>query len=400
MDGHPAKTNEKRPNENEDIVPQSPKRNRSASVESVDQQPQPTKIVDLNDDCLDKIFENLDLSSLFNVAVSNECMRIAARIVYRRRFGAKLVNIRIGVPSFTRMPSETEHEIIIGDVRTCLQFLRCFGPSIQNLKVNRSYWNSERCDYIDEYINQYCAETLVTLSFLRNRKFSVENFKKPFVNLESIQIKDADLGDQLPLFVEWFPKLRRLELLDVCVDRKFGKNKATFNHLEQLSIEINNRNSEFGFSKRNVIKFLRLHPQLRSLNIHMPSRQGMPLTTLLSIVRYNPSISTLVLTTCRDYFASYSVCVKTAELMPFTDALPSLEKVALTRLRFTADDAIAFVRPLNSLKQFYFMLEERDEYNYLVEQLTNEWHISDHHPFEFAHSNPNNHHIIALIRKN
>lgn len=398
MDDHRPQSNEKRPNDEIDIIYQLHKRYRSAFDE---QQPRSTKIIDLNDDCLMKIFDHLDLSNLFNVAVSNEWLRTAARSVYRRKIGP--ICVTFDAISYShcsalvcKAPIQIGPETSIADVKMFLQFLRCFGPSIQNADIYLERLNSKYFDYIDQYINQYCAGTLVSLSYSGNRKFSAANFQKPFVNLESVQLKDADLGDKLPLFVEWFPNLRHLELLDVRVDR--NRIKATFNHLEHLSIDINNQDSTIGFSKRNVANLLRLHPQLQSLNIRLPGRQRMTLTTLSNIVRNNPSISTLVMSTCRDYCASsYLTRVKTAELMPFLSALPSLETIVLTRSRFSADDAIAVTRRLNSLKQFSFMFEDDDE-NYL-HPLRNEWHIQSC-PNDHINSKPRQHQFIALIRRN
>lgn len=78
--------NLKRKHENDDSPTES-KYQRPATPE------QPTKCTDLNDDCLQKIFEHLNLIELFNVAVANEWLRPAAGIVYKRKFGMKKVEM-------------------------------------------------------------------------------------------------------------------------------------------------------------------------------------------------------------------------------------------------------------------------------------------------------------------
>lgn len=106
-----------------------------------------TKIIDLNDDCLVKIFEPLDLCSLFNVAIASEWLRPAARMAYKRsEFGAKHVEIDkcddFCKPN-TRLRASINRTIFLSfkldeyckDIRTnglkmALQYLRCFGPSI------------------------------------------------------------------------------------------------------------------------------------------------------------------------------------------------------------------------------------------------------------------------------
>lgn len=399
MYGHRRESNKKRVSDN-GIIQQSPKRNRSASVESVEQQPKSTKIIDLNDDCLIKIFDHLDLSNLFNVAVSNEWLRIAARFVYRRKFGTKIVKIdyvdlyanthayRDGMIILT--PINDVDQIRISELKTCLQFLRFFGPSIDQLKVDHSRSNSKYSDYIDQYINQYCAECLVSLSFANKSNSLVKSFQKPFVMVENVHIMNVDLGNQLPLFVEWFPNLRRLELRDVRVNRRYIE--ASFNHTEHLSIEISNRNAEVGFSKQNVTDLLRLNSQLRSLYIYLPGRQGMTLTALMNIARRNPRISTLLVF---ESYECYTIRVKTAELIQFAGVQSSLVDLGVSHLRFTADEAIVLIRQLIALKTFRFTLENSTEIDNLMRQLDNEWYLINYSvPFTIK-----NRCIIVLKRK-
>lgn len=53
----------------------------------------PTKITDLDDICLEKIFDHLGFHGLFNIAVANEWLRPAARFVYKRKFGKQFILI-------------------------------------------------------------------------------------------------------------------------------------------------------------------------------------------------------------------------------------------------------------------------------------------------------------------
>lgn len=52
-----------------------------------------TRIIDVNDDCLRKISQYLDLHNFFNVAIANEYLRPAAAEVYKHKYGEKDVNI-------------------------------------------------------------------------------------------------------------------------------------------------------------------------------------------------------------------------------------------------------------------------------------------------------------------
>lgn len=66
-----------------------------AERQQLDIPKQPTKITGLIDDCLEKIFEHLDIGSLFNAAVANEYLRPAASNVFKRKFGTERVWIDI-----------------------------------------------------------------------------------------------------------------------------------------------------------------------------------------------------------------------------------------------------------------------------------------------------------------
>lgn len=103
-----------------------------------------TNISDLSDDCLEVIFGYLDLRSLFSVAVSKECLRVAARSVFSRKFRATTVNIYIvAVPCDSHDYALDDFTpvvcwITINDLKLCLQFLRCFGSAITKLEITYS----------------------------------------------------------------------------------------------------------------------------------------------------------------------------------------------------------------------------------------------------------------------
>lgn len=88
-------------NRHDEIPPGERQRSELSAVE---EPARPTKIIDLNDDCLVKIFKSLNIEDLFNVAVANEWLRPAANSVYKRKFGAKKIHLN-GVCGDTSMLS-------------------------------------------------------------------------------------------------------------------------------------------------------------------------------------------------------------------------------------------------------------------------------------------------------
>lgn len=321
-------------------------------------------ITDLNDDCLMSIFEHLDLRNLINVAASIKCLRKAARSVYSIKFGGKIVAIDVSINSAVSgilAPIQIEPWIKIHDFRTCLQYLRSFGPLISELRIGY-YHYIKLYGYVEQYINRYCVESLVSISFFHKPQFFRENFRNPFINVRKVHISRANLNNQLPLFAEWFPNVQCLKLCDVQVDHPF--NEATFHHLKHLSIEIYSLYPP-DYSRESVADLLRMNPQLTSLTINIPF---IKLTALLNILSNNKSISKLVVPT-----GSYSVGVDTAELIQLAREHPTLVKLDLQQFRFLADDVILLIHRLRSLQMFRFILVNNAEYGHLIGRLDPEW---------------------------
>lgn len=137
---------------------------------------QETTIVDLNDDCLSEIFDYLELKCLLSVAVANEWLRPAAVDVYKRKRGAKRLEIgecgdyRRNTRSKTQLirdsaPREFSDSIYIYGLKMCLQYLRCFGSTISNLTLNYFERQSKRYQHVHNYINAYCTTSLVEFTY-------------------------------------------------------------------------------------------------------------------------------------------------------------------------------------------------------------------------------------------
>lgn len=346
--------------------------------ESLEHQNQSVRITDLNKDCLEHILADFDVRDLFNVAVSNVWLRMAARSVYARKFSTKTVVIDI-YGSFhvrtrdTLTPAQTACWITIHDVRTCLKFLRCFGPVITKLQIGyyQSYSYINHYDHVEQYVNEYCSESLISISYFHKSDFPSRTFhlQRPFIKTERVHISHIDLNIQLPTLIEWFPNLRSLELFASRVDHHFIG--ASFQYLEQLIIKIYSR-YVIDFSLENLSKFLRINPQLKSLNISITA----PISsrTILAIMSNNSLLSELIMNTgisCLD--------VNATELNQLAREHPLLQHADLTRFQLSADDAVSLIHQLSSLQHFRFILVNHAEYDYLMQQLRNDWQSTVSH---------------------
>lgn len=151
--------------------------------------PKAKKITDLNDHCLEKIFEHLNFQSLFNVAIANEYQRPAAALMYKRRFRLFQVEL-IGNGYFLDPhPVFVMNKLIIDQLKSMLQFLRCFGSQITVLEMDIGFYvKNKRYELINQYVNKYCAENLVSIEFTSVLKISKGDFPKPFVNVETVEV--------------------------------------------------------------------------------------------------------------------------------------------------------------------------------------------------------------------
>lgn len=354
--------------------------NKRQQLESpAESMPKVTRIIDLNDDCLVKIFGHLDLQSLFNVAVANEWLRPAAGDVYKRKYGAKSVQIsrcddyrpsmRAPVQNIREIelhPIKEIHNCVkVRGLKTTLQCLRCFGSSISDLRICYKQSQSKRYGYLHQYINDYCFESLTDLSFLEMPNIAIEQFQKNFVNVREVHISRSDLKEQLSLFSKWFPNMLRLNLFRIRMGNQFIASQ--FQSLEELSIS---GCTEMEL-KTKVAELLRMNRQLKILSIDMNNERPLPAIDLLDAIMENASLTKL--TVSSDHYSREYPEVNSEEVQRVAIEHSGLVGLSLQNYRFQAEDAIALIRQLGSLKKFRFWVSD-SEYLQLVSHLKNsEW---------------------------
>lgn len=215
--------------------------NKRARCESVDGQQSPAdpnakRITDLDEHCLEEIFGYLNFQSLFSVAIANGILRPAAANVYKRRFGRFAVEITGNGFMTDRRPIFVLNKLIVDQLKSALQFLRCFGSAITALEFDAAYYSKgKRYEYIHQYINKYCAESLVKISFKSVSKIDKKHFPKPFRSVENVTVTGGSLARYLPSFSVWFPNMRHLTLYRL---NMYGKHFTDFHfgNLQRLSI--------------------------------------------------------------------------------------------------------------------------------------------------------------------
>lgn len=97
-----------------------------------------TKITDINDDCLEKVFMYLSLDDLINIARTNKPLKPAADMVFQRKYAKKKINLHIVSDpkdgSVLSSPKRKNARLyIIYDFRTSFRLLGFFGHLITEL---------------------------------------------------------------------------------------------------------------------------------------------------------------------------------------------------------------------------------------------------------------------------
>ncbi|XP_055296963.1 uncharacterized protein LOC129565772 isoform X2 [Sitodiplosis mosellana] len=167
--------------------------NRIEVEENADTVPQKT-IVDINNDCLERVFEHLDFRDLIHVAEANKHLGVAAEAVFVRKLKRRLIAVKIG--------------------RSLLAFraIRLFGQSVSaiHLKIKRKFLREK----FFVHVNEYCRKTLNTFRIFGNDSNIFGAAKHRFENFEEFSSSEGKLGPGCEHFKRLFPRLRQLTFID------------------------------------------------------------------------------------------------------------------------------------------------------------------------------------------
>lgn len=306
------------------------------------------KITSMNHDCLERVFDFLDLDDFLNVAETNKPLQLAAQSAFKHILAGK--ELKLDVANYNQT-SLDPYRTWIGGLKSCLQFVRCFGDQLTELRLFG--WN----DHLDQYIQQYCADTLTKIDF-SNRKFSVNSFQKAFPNVEVMKVSNVNLKYGLKRFVAWFPNVRHLKIAHH--DDAIGKDylPVTMPRLEHLTFYSNN--------SVNYEHFLRANPQLQSIEL----LRKMAIKRSLDIIKGGRSIVKLKIF----YYGNVAMGIKINDVKRLAREHPLLVEVIMPKHEFNVDTAMMAIQHLKALKIFRFVVANQLEYENIVKRLDSGWH--------------------------
>lgn len=299
--------------------------------------------------------------------IANKWLRPAALKVFERQIrGIIVILVDNRQNGIAFKPNDATKRLQITGLKMWLQYIRCFSLLISNLQIH--YYFTSRplwCMYVHHHISSYFVDSLKEIEFFyaNMTKVSFDQFVKPFTNVHSISLELCYLGQHLLQFAKWFPNLKHLKLENVRLTDGF--DRVRFPHLEELFFR---RCIEDQYKALpNASNLLDLNRQIRSLHVHLTE---LSMNTLLDMIQDHSSITKL--TVSRKFGGTG---VNSFEIERIANEHSSLVELDLKDcLLFTADDVIALIGQLESLKTLSFRIQDNSDVAQLELNLNqNEW---------------------------
>lgn len=323
-----------------------------------------TKFTDLCADIIFLIFEELDLYSLLNAAHTNQQLSFFAADTFRRKFGDKTVVIGsltcpdhyyddsdddsslegIGFeilskvfnifdwksPEATIIPEMVYGDIIeVKDVELSLKLLKIFGIAIRKLRIYYRYLNSNQSMVVSQFINQFCAESLVHFEVSHCNGNTLNRMTRPFEKLESAYFAhqlDKMESSQFS-FDKLFPNLRRLSLGFVkdLNERYIDCHLPNLKHFH-LHMGFGETSQKSRTLEKKFERFIRKNPQIESIFLRNLSYQFLSILNVLL-----PNLKSLFLHTL--YFESQMIRFDKLTKLTIRNCLGSPENILFSNLR-------------------------------------------------------------------
>lgn len=313
------------------------------------------KITELNPYCLTRIFLDLNIDDLLNIADANKELKSLVDSIFIDEFSKKTFDLTIESRGPIKMCKMREKSISIYDVYTSLRVLRCFGSLISKITITSTYTPIET---VINYVNQYCNKTLnaISINNIFHKHVLDLTLKKPYLNLKTLDISSCVLGTEIVNFNQWFPELRSLKLSYCQVTNATGIVQC-FPHLKELALlQLNKQCVTFEI----VREIYQKNPQLLAISLDQ--------YCLMEIIRvtsqYLPAL---------EHLALHGYLENTDSTDNISMDFESVKKLELNT---------AIFGPINEINLFFENLEEiilhfrhEDDMNRIIKFLTQHKHI-------------------------
>lgn len=224
----------------------------------------PTKLSDLNFDCLLKIFMPLTKMDLMSLIDCNDNFSNAIRYIFEKKFSNEIFHI-----SNNPLFNDT------GESQT-IKYLKTFGDIIISLHLNYNEDYRQFDILIENAIIDNCRTSLKRIKFENAMGRAMIEIREPFEQIREVEFVSSEFGELISNFSKWFPKAHSLALKKQIRQRSeqrahLNRHYPALRHFEIHNVKtpdlIRAKMLQGRFNDQNLTTFIQLNPQLTSLSI-------------------------------------------------------------------------------------------------------------------------------------
>lgn len=151
-------------------------------MDAVEEMITSTKLTDVNDDCLERVFKYLSLEDLLNVAETSKQLKTAVDRAFIFLF--KDIDFRIDFVVYSFDMTDYVH---ISKIRDAFRSLRLFGNLISNLSLGLCKYDIYK--YVFPYVSTYCTDSLRKIEIDGVENDFTIYLKRPLLNVETLYFR-------------------------------------------------------------------------------------------------------------------------------------------------------------------------------------------------------------------
>lgn len=221
---------------------------------------------DLNEDFEWAMFDTFDLEEMLQLAKDSRY----SDFVKKHIFPVKYHNYEFWLSDddediFEGVVNVLPDAMHITDYDLFIDVIVHFGQSIRRLFISHFDLSDDQYNNLHRYVNEYCCESLISITLFGCPENQFSLYKKPFSRLQvlRVDIETQQIGHILP-FNELFPKLQELSLHTIVSDSQFIVSELP--HLKRLSIGLHFKNcSDLVTAEKQFASLLEKNPQIQNI---------------------------------------------------------------------------------------------------------------------------------------